>query len=137
MLPAGYSGTPLVKKLGFKPGYQVHLSNEQAGFREAIAPLPEGTRFVVGPEPESLDMAVLFTLMSEHFIAEFERIKPLLKKSGMLWVCWPKKASKVPTDLTFEVVQPFGLEHGLVDVKVCAVDEVWTGLKFVYRLKDR
>lgn len=137
MQPAGYSGTPLGKKLGFKSGFRVLISNDQPGFREAIEPLPEGVSFVESAEPGALDMAVLFSKESEHFFAEFLRLKPLLKTNGMLWVCWPKKASKVPTDLVFEVVQPFGLENGVVDVKVCAVDEIWTGLKFVYRLRDR
>ena len=137
MQPAGYSGTPLVKKLGFKAGFRVLISNDQPGFRKAIEPLPEGVEFVEAAAPGTLDMAVLFSKESEHFFAEFMRLMPLLKPNGMLWVGWPKKASKVPTNMTFEVVQPFGLDAGLVDVKVCAIDEVWTGLKFVYRLKDR
>lgn len=84
-----------------------------------------------------LDFIHVFTQNLKNFENEFLRCKKYLKKDGMLWISWPKKSSKVPTDLDENVIREFGLKNGLVDVKVCAIDEIWSGLKFVYRVKDR
>jgi hypothetical protein len=131
----GYSGTPLPKKLGIKPGFRVHFVNYPADVREELrAALAQCT----SPKPPSaLDFSMLFTKSRVDLKQEFGRIAKLLAPAGMLWVSWPKKSSGVATDLTEDVVRGIGLDVGLVDVKVCAVTEVWSGLKFVRRVKDR
>ena len=137
---AGYSGTPLVKKLGIKPGFRVSILNPPSGFRRTLGQLPEGVEFEKTPykpgvAPLDLILA-FFTSLGEFALMQF-LLKENLKPAGMLWVAWPKKASGVVTDLNENAVREIGLEVGLVDVKVCAIDEVWSGLKFVTRLKDR
>jgi hypothetical protein len=133
---AGYSGTPLSKKLGIKPGAALHLVNAPADAEAWIAPLPEG---VTRPKPgtQNLDVAVLFTTQAADLTRRFERLKAALKPAGGLWVSWPKKSSKVPTDLDENLIRAIGLKLGLVDNKICAVSEVWSGLRFVWRVKDR
>ncbi len=123
---AGYSGTPLPRKLGIKPGHRVLLIN---------APGDLGIEGDDGPEP--YDVILLFCPDRATLLAEFPGAAERLVKNGGLWVCWPKKASKVPTDLSDGPVREYGLGSGLVDNKVCAVDEIWSGLRFVYRLTDR
>lgn len=127
---ARYSTTPLLKKLGIKPGHRCVVHNEPAAYWEWLSPLPEGVTLATRGEA---DFIHLFTKNRK----DFEKQLMALKKDGMLWVSWPKKASKVPTDLNENVIRDFGLKYRLVDVKVCAVDEVWSGLKLVYRLTDR
>ncbi len=122
---AGYSGTPLLQKLGIKAGMGTHLVNAPADY-----PLREA-----GTAP--YDFIHFFTKEKKELLKKFPELKKKLSHSGMLWISWPKGASKVPTDLNDNVVREIGLAKGLVDVKVCAVDELWSGLKFVYRLKDR
>jgi len=133
---AGYSGTPLLKKLGIKAGFRVYVSEAPEEYYSWLAPLPED---VVVSERLSgeLDFIHLFVKTNKAFQSQFVRGVDKLKKNGMLWVSWPKRASKVPTDLDENVIRDFGLEKGLVDVKVCAVDETWSGLKFVFRVRDR
>ena len=132
---AGYSGTPLIKKLGIKSGSKVVVVNEPASYWEWLAPLPE--RVDVKTHKLEVDFVHLFVTEKKIFEREFLKYKKLMKKEGMLWVSWPKKASKVVTDLDETIIRDFGLKNGLVDVKVCAVDEIWSGLKFMVRLKDR
>jgi len=133
---AGYSGTPLVKKLGIKSGFKVAFVNAPADFVAGLK-LPEDTSICSGRSHGLLDFALLF-VRSKHALAKkFSVMAARLQPDGMLWVSWPKKASGVKTDLTENVVRELGLSAGLVDVKVCAVDEVWSGLKFVFRLRDR
>jgi DUF3052 family protein len=131
----GYSGTPLPKKLGIKAGFRVQLANAPADvhaeLREALAEC-----HLVKP-PEALDFAMLFTKSRAELAKRFPEIAALLAPAGMFWVSWPKKSSGVATDLDENVVREVGLAAGLVDVKVCAVMEVWSGLKFVRRVKDR
>ncbi len=136
---AGYSGTPLIKKLGFKAGYRVALVNAPAGFIEELGPLPEGAVVVArrSQQPPSLNLILFFAANMKELAEEFAPLKARLVPDGMLWVAWPKKSSGVATDLSFEGVQRFGLASGMVDTKVCAIDEVWSGLRFVIRLKDR
>ncbi|MFZ5972567.1 MAG: DUF3052 domain-containing protein [Bacteroidota bacterium] len=131
---AGYSTTPLLKKLGIKPGHRCVVRNEPAAYWDWLSPLPEEVQRAARGEA---DFIHLFTQTRKDFEKQFTVLKKRLKKDGMLWVSWPKKASKVPTDLDENVIRDFGLKNGLVDVKVCAVDEVWSGLKLVYRLTDR
>ena len=132
---AGYSGTPLLKKLGIKSGSKVVVVNEPSSYWEWLAPLPEGVD--VKAHKHEVDFVHLFVTEKKIFEREFLKYKKLMKKEGMLWVSWPKKASKVVTDLDETIIRDFGLKNGLVDVKVCAVDEIWSGLKFMVRLKDR
>lgn len=133
---AGYSGTPLVKKLGIKEGSRVAFVNAPKQFAQELGRLPAGVRIISRPSRQ-LDFAILFVGSAKALKRDFTSLAAKLASSGMLWVAWPKKSSGVVTDLSFESVQRIGLEAGLVDVKICAIDNVWSGLKFVYRLKDR
>ena len=137
--PAGYSGTPLPKKLGIRPGHRIRLVDAPEGFARTLGELPE-TADVVPSEDggaSGLDLVLFFTGSAAALRARFDDLAASLVPSGMLWVAWPKKASKVPTDLTEDVVRAVALERGMVDVKVCAIDATWSGLKLVYRLADR
>ena len=135
--PAGYSGTPLPKKLGIKPGHRVRLVDAPPGFERTLGELPASVELVGGDAEAGLDVIVCFTTSGDALRARFDALAGALAPAGMLWVAWPKKASKVPTDLTEDVVRGIALERGMVDVKVCAIDATWSGLKLVYRLADR
>jgi hypothetical protein len=133
---AGYSGTPLVQKLGLKAGHRARLLDAPPEFRALLAPVPERVvweKTLRAP----LDFVVLFAPDRAALVRGFTRAARSLSPAGMLWVAWPKAAAKVPTDLNENVVREHGLAAGLVDVKVCAITEVWSGLKFVRRLADR
>src|SRR5688572_6784366 len=133
---AGYSGTPLVKKLGIKPGSIAYFYQTPPDYFDRINPLPP--EISVKPKLAGLiDFIHMFVKDKKSFTKVFVLCQKHLEKNGMLWVSWPKRSSKIPTDLDENVIRDFGLEQGLVDVKVCAVDEIWSGLKFVIRLKDR
>lgn len=134
---AGYSETPLAKKLGLKEGFRVGLVNSPQGFKKELGPLPANLKISVGQLSKPLDLVILFTDSERTLRLEFPLLAEKLGINGMLWIAWPKKSSGVPTDLSFDIVQRTGLQAGLVDVKICAVNDVWSGLKFVYRLKDR
>jgi hypothetical protein len=134
---AGYSGTPLVKKLGFKEGFRTGLVNPPKEFQKELAPLPDKVSITVGSLSKPLDLIVLFVDSQKGLRAEFPKYARKLIQNGMLWVAWPKQASGVATDLSGKIVRDIGLAAGLVDVKVCAINDVWSGLKFVYRLRDR
>jgi len=134
---AGYSGTPLVKKLGFKEGFRAGLVNSPKGFRKELGELPESVTILTERLSKPLDLIILFADSERVLKTEFPKSMAKLARNGMLWVAWPKKSSGLPTDLSFDNVQHLGLRAGLVDVKICAVNDVWSGLKFVYRLKDR
>lgn len=133
-MPA-YSSTALVKKLGIKPGYSVMVFNEPKGYWDWLAPLPEDIN--VKTKGKDVDFVHWFVKENKIFEKEFQNKKGLLKKDGMMWMSWPKKASKVETDLNENIIRDFALKNGLVDVKVCSVDDIWSGLKLVYRLADR
>ena len=131
----GYSGTPLPKKLGIKDGYHVCLVDAP---EEVCAELNSAlAKCKVGGGKTQIDVAIVFTKSGSKLVKEFKRLTRQLAPAGMLWVSWPKKSSGVATDLDENIVREIGLAAGLVDVKVCAVSEVWSGLKFVRRLKDR
>ena len=134
---AGYSGTPLVKKLGFKEGFRAGLVNPPKGFQKELTGLPNEVLISVSSLTKPLDLIILFADSQKMLKSEFPKAARKLAKNGMLWVAWPKKASGVSTDLTDNSVRHIGLDAGLVDVKVCAINDVWSGLKFVYRLADR
>ena len=130
----GYSGTPLIQKLGIKHGARLQFVSEPKEFAGLLGELPGGTRT---PSRGTLDFAILFVKELSDLEKRFAPLRDRLESNGMLWVSWPKKTSGVATDLTEGIVRAFGLESGLVDVKVCAVDDTWSGLKFVRRVKDR
>jgi hypothetical protein len=133
---AGYSGTPLVKKIGIKPGHRLLVRNNPPSFLRDLGALPEGVR-ATGTLAGRADVAVYFTDKRAALEKDFRSLAGKLEANGMLWIAWPKKASGKPTDLTEDVVRKIGLACGLVDVKVCAIDDTWSGLKFVIRLEDR
>ena len=133
---AGYSGTPLVKKLGIKEGSRVALVNAPRDFEATLSELPDNVTFMKSTT-KSLDLILFFVLSKRMLTKDFAKLAARLTSNGMIWIAWPKKSSGVTTDLTFERVQRIGLDAGLVDVKICAIDDTWSGLKFVYRLKDR
>ena len=134
---AGYSGTPLVKKLGFKEGFRAGLINAPNGFQKELAPLPSDVKIITEHLNKPLDLIVLFVDSQQALKTQFLKCARKLVSNGMLWIAWPKRASGVVTDLSESDVRQFGLDAGLVDVKICAVNDTWSGLKFVYRLKDR
>jgi hypothetical protein len=135
-VPDQPSTSPLVKKLGIKPGHRLLFVNEPENFRSLLIGLPTDVVFdLTAGEPA--DVIVLFVTAATDLKREFPRLKKRLVRGGGLWVAWPKKTSGVATDVTFEVVQPTGLNTGLVDNKICAVDATWTGLRFVYRKADK
>lgn len=134
---AGYSTTPLVKKLGIKEGFRVGLMHSPKGFQKELGPLPDDVRICLTNLTKPLDLIILFVDKESALRATFLLLAEKLTRNGMLWIAWPKKSSKVTTDLSFDNVQRIGLDAGLVDVKICAINEIWSGLKFVYRLKDR
>ncbi|MFH6603859.1 DUF3052 domain-containing protein [Maribacter algicola] len=136
MTVIGYSGTPLVKKLGIKAGFYVIFSNEPSHYQKLLVGCPEVCP-ILEEKPETADFIHLFCVEMTQFYEDSFRLKPLLKKDGMLWVSWPKGSSKIKTDLSRDGIRNFLLKNGLVDVKVCAIDNDWSGLKFVYRVKDR
>ena len=133
---AGYSGTPLLKKLGVKPGFRVALVGAPGNFKEELGALPETAKYA-SATADSLNLILAFVSSEKELRMKFAPLAAKLQKDGMIWVAWPKKSSGVVTDLTFNNVQRIGLDAGLVDVKICAVNDIWSGLKFVYRRKDR
>jgi hypothetical protein len=133
---SGYSGTPLTKKLGIKEGSRIALVSEPERFLRELGPLPAAAT-IISSNTKGIDLILLFVESESQLIKNFEKFSKRLKPAGMLWVAWPKKSSGVATDLSFDVVQRIGLAAGLVDTKICAIDEVWSGLRFVIRLKDR
>lgn len=133
---AGYSGTPLTKKLGIKGGSRVWLVNAPRGFRKTLDDLPEDVLFVT-QSAKPLDLILYFVKSRLELTNKFTKLASSLAPAGMLWIAWPKRASGVSTDLSDNVVREIGLAAGLVDTKVCAINEVWSGLRFVIRLKDR
>ena len=132
----GYSGTALVRKLGFKPAMRAHYVNAPEQFSALLGPLPGGVR-VLARAGNELDLVVLFVRERAELERRLASLQPRLVSAGMIWVSWPKRASTVPTDVTEDVVREVALPRGLVDVKVCAIDETWSGLKLVIRKELR
>jgi len=133
---AGYSGTPLAKKLGIKPGSRIKLINAPDHYMDLFTDLPSELYFDDTPGPEK-DLIHFFTLNKNELLIRLPLLKGQIKPDGMIWVSWPKKASKVITDVTEDLVRGTALKSGLVDIKICAVDEIWSGLKLVIPVKDR
>ena len=129
---AGYSGTPLAKKLGIAQGARVLLRGAPADYADLLAPLPEGVGFARAPSP-AIDVAQVFCTKRAQLAQALKRFRTTLRPDATVWISWPKRAAKVPTDITEDVVREVALPLGYVDVKVCAVDETWSGLKLVVR----
>ena len=135
---AGYSGTPLPRKLGIKAGHLVVLRHAPAEFVDGtLGALPDGVLLGDALDAVGADVVLLFAKEAEVFERELPALMQRMSVDAGLWLAWPKKASKVPTDITFDIAQGIGLAAGLVDNKVCAIDAVWTGLRLCYRKEDR
>lgn len=134
---SGYTETPLFKKLGYKAGCHAHVMGRPDHYLDLLPVLPEGVVFQAEPNGESLDLVHIFADRRDFLAKHLPIACALIKRNGMIWVSWPKKASKVPTDVTEDVVRAEAFPLGLVDVKVCAVDQVWSGLKVVIRKELR
>ncbi|MFZ2649575.1 MAG: DUF3052 domain-containing protein [Burkholderiaceae bacterium] len=132
----GYSGTPLSKKLGIKPSNRVFIFGAPDGFTELLEPMPERVVFQHRAGPDT-DLAHVFVTRREELSKQLSTLRRKLNPQATLWVSWPKKASKLPTSITEDTVRELALPLGLVDVKVCAVTEVWSGLKLVVRKELR
>lgn len=132
---AGYSGTPLARKLGIAPGHAVLLDGAPDGF--GLDGLPDGVRVHRRPGAGPYDVIVCFCPDRARLARRWPVLHPRTTPAGALWVAWPKRSAGVPTDLDEQTVRGYALAHGRVDVKVCAVDEVWSGLKHVVRKVDR
>jgi hypothetical protein len=133
---SGYSGTSLARKLGIKPGFRVRTKNAPAHYRRLLEPLPHDV--AISPRLRAdVDMCHLFTASRVELGGELERSLALIEPHGMIWVSWPKRASGVTSEVTEDTVRELALPLGLVDVKVCAVDETWSGLKLVVRRSER
>jgi hypothetical protein len=133
---AGYSGTPLPKKLGIADGSRVALIGAPNGFQDQLTPLPEGVTFLPRPTG-AVDVILFFTQRRTELARRFGALARKLVANGGFWIAWPKKSSGVDSDLTENVVREIGLANDLVDNKVCAVDEVWSGLRFVVPIARR
>jgi len=132
---AGYSATPLAKKLGIKDGFHVSLINAPDYYPDLFTDLPPNIYFE--RDTAKVDFIHFFTKSRAEYESLLPSLKEQIKANGMIWVSWPKKASKITTDVTEDIIRNYALKIGLVDIKVCAVDEIWSGLKLVIPVKDR
>lgn len=135
-MPTGYSGTPLPKKLGIKAGSSVLPLEAPPEYRDWLGDLPHDVAFVKAQAPE-VDIVHVFAVRASKLRLHLERLRKTIAPATAIWVSWPKKASKVPTDITEDVIRDIALPLGLVDVKVCAVTDIWSGLRLVIRKSDR
>jgi hypothetical protein len=133
---AGYSGTPLAKKLGIKPGSRLFVAGAPENYLRLVAPLPEGVQLLrrIGSET---DIVHLFATKRARLSEALRGLLAKMKPDSAIWISWPKKAAKVPTDISEDTIRQIALPMGLVDIKVCAVDETWSGLKLVLRKEKR
>lgn len=134
--PAGYSGTPLAKKLGYKSGQRVYLDGPPDSYHALVSPPPEGVEFLAAPR-KPVHLVHVFSASAADLTGKLKKYRRAIEPDGVVWVSWPKKAAKVPTDVTEDVVRDLALPLGFVDVKVCAVDAIWSGLKLVVRKELR
>src|SRR5688572_22105927 len=135
-MTAGYSGTPLAQKLGIKERSTVLAINPPTNFDQLLQPLPEGVEMLTTPQP-GVDLIHIFTNDRDELFNGLSDCVRLIKQNGSIWVSWYKKASKLPTEITEDTVREAAFPLGLVDIKVCAVDEKWSGLKLVIRKENR
>jgi len=136
MTTAGYSGTPLAKKLGIKPGHLLCTLNAPDDYADLVAPLPDHVKRSTRFAPDA-DIVHLFVTLRHDLERELIAMRPALRPDAAIWVSWPKKASKVATDISEDSIRAVALPMGLVDIKVCAVDAIWSGLKLVIRKELR
>jgi hypothetical protein len=136
MPTSGYSGTPLAQKLGIRPGARLYLDAAPENYAQLVAPLPPGVRTVQRIDAAT-DLVHLFATARAALEKRLHTIRRAMRDDATIWVSWPKKASRVPTDLSENVVRELALPLGLVDIKVCAVDDTWSGLKLVVRKGER
>jgi hypothetical protein len=136
MPSSGYSGTPLAKKLGIKEGFKIRLVNQPAYYFELFTDMPENISLLTDKKTKK-NLIHYFTKQAEDLQKDIGPLRNEIEPNGMIWISWPKKASKMVTDITEDVIRNLALANGLVDVKVCAVDEIWSGLKLVIPVKDR
>ena len=135
MATAGYSSTPLAKKLGIKEGFKIKLVNEPGYYLSLFTDFPK-VQFIKDNSTKK-NFIHYFTKDAKALHREILKLKAEIEPDGMIWISWPKKASKIITDVTEDIIRSFALANGLVDIKVCAVDETWSGLKLVIPVKDR
>ncbi len=133
---AGYSGTPLIRKLGIRPGFRIRTFDQPKHYLSLLGEMPENV-MLPGLSAANTDFMRGFVTTRAALAGLMDRATRYLARDGMLWVSWPKKASGMETEVSEATLRRAGLDAGLVDVKICAVDETWSGLKFVYRLEDR
>jgi hypothetical protein len=133
---AGYSGTPLTKKLGFKEGHRIRIQNAPENYRDLLGLVPKNVRISKSLRTD-VDIIHLFTRSSSELEAQLPKLIGTINQNGMIWISWPKKSSGVPSTVTEDTIRSVALPLGLVDVKVCAVDETWSGLKLVIRKELR
>lgn len=132
---AGYSPNPLFQKLGIKENHRVTLLNAPEGLKADLEPLPKGVKIIGVQKP--MDVVLFFPKSLDDLQTKFSKLAEKLAPAGGLWICWPKKASGVPTDMDENKIREVGLAAGLVDNKVCAVSEIFSGLRFVIRVENR
>jgi len=137
MIESGYSGTPLYKKLGLKEGMKVWLIDPSPEYSDWMKDQVDHLKIYWSQPPEFMDFIHWFCQDAKQLTSQFAVVKARLERDGMLWVSWPKTGSKLKSNLKRDIIREFVLSGGLVDVKVCSIDENWSALKFVYRLKDR
>ena len=133
---AGYSGKPVVQKLGLKPGFRIFVDGLSVAYSDVVGELPDEVRIVKAAKAP-LDAVHLFATEAKPLAARLRKYRQAIAPDGMIWVSWPKKASGVATDVTEALVRETALANGLVDIKICAVDDVWSGLKLVIPVKER
>ncbi|WP_259070287.1 DUF3052 domain-containing protein [Mucilaginibacter sp. X4EP1] len=131
----GYSGTPLAKKLGIKDGFNIKLINPPAHYFDLFTDLPANLYFV--DDGTKTDLIHFFTISQDEYFKTLPQLKAQIKSNGIIWASWPKKSSKMATDITETIIRDYAIQTGLVDIKVCAVDEIWSGLKLVIPVKNR
>lgn len=136
MKTTGYSGTPLAKKLGIKEGFSIRIVNQPDHYFDLFEDFPENID-IRKEKKTKKDFIHYFTKQSKELDRDIISLKNEIVSNGMIWISWPKKSSKIKTDVTEDVIRHLALTNGLVDIKVCAVDDVWSGLKLVIPVKDR
>ena len=133
---SGYSGTPLARKLGIEEGSAVTVIGAPRGYRDLVAPLPAGAK-IVKKLPKDAAFVHVFATSRDDLMTHLTQLRKTIAQNGVVWVSWPKKSAKVETDITEDVIREVALPMGFVDVKVCAVDETWSGLKLMIRRDQR
>jgi exosome complex RNA-binding protein Rrp4 len=133
---AGYSETPLVKKLGLKENFRVKIINQPENYFDLLSDLPEGIKIIKSKSKE-INFIHVFSKDANELNKLIPELKTELVSNGMIWISWPKKSSKIETDITEDTIRAIAFKNGLVDIKVCAIDETWSGLKLVIRVKNR